>query len=250
MGMMAAVIALIVCTLLLTGRGDDSALEPDDVSLNAPIDRVAETSSATHMSPMMQPPLVIDALSPRVLEVPSFGSFVETDGTISLTSALEDVPSHPVSPPTIVWPHELFASSMVGGLSGCGDCTWLHSAGAGFHSVGFPGGGGARGVASGTGSRAGTAGVEDTRETLVARAAQAVVEVSSPSEDGNRGSSSFDPKDTAPPGYSNPPELPDLVSHGPGGRETVSVPEPSTIVLLGAGLAAMTGWKSKRKRRG
>jgi hypothetical protein len=252
LGMMAAVIAVIVCTLLLTRRGDDSTLEPNDVSPHAPIERIAATPPATRMSPLTQPSLLIDALAPPLLEVPSYGSFDETDGTTSLTSALEDVPSHPLSQPTLVWPHELFASNIVGGLSGCGDCTWLHSPGAGLHSVGFPGAGGRRGAASGTGSGLGTAGSEDTRETLDAQAVQTLVEVSSPSEDGNRGSSSFDSKDPAPPwGDSNSTELPDLVSHGPGSREAVSVPEPSTMVLLGAGAAAaMTGWRSRRKRRG
>jgi hypothetical protein len=230
--MMAAVIALIACTILLTRGRDDSNLEA--VPPPGGIKLTPASPMATDTWPHTRPPIPVDVLMPPSTSEPSSGLFSEIPGSISIDS-LQDLPFNPVFDATHDWPNELFAQNFESGLPGCLDCASLHSAVGGFRSSGFFGGGGG-GVSSGGGTwvGSGAAGPGDIPESLDAHAAEGVRALGSRGGLGmNQGSSDS------------------WVSQRSAGQQAVSVPEPSTMVLLGTGVAAaLVRRRFTEKRRG
>lgn len=250
LGMMAAVIVLIVCAVLLTRARNDSNVGPGPVPLDVAIEQIAASPSVLHTSPVRRPsvPIPVDVFTPSSLKSP-FGLSGVMPGLPSLTITPDNLPSQLVSDLPLDWPHELLAQNI--GPLGCSDCTALHSSFSGFRSGGYAGGGGVGGsTGAGAGGGSGAAAPGEFLENLDTTPLESLFNPGSPNGPSeNQGSSG---SEGAPPGEPNRNGSPNhLVSYGPPGQEPVSVPEPSTMVLLGMSVAAaLAGRGFTGKRRG
>ena len=279
LGMMAVVTVLIVCTVLLTRPGDDTILVPDPVLVVDAIEPDASTPLLTDGALSQEVSLDVP---PSSLEPSTVAPFNEISGSMSFASpeglfpqALSDRMDEGSDPDELFVQDILagrFASDLLSGhlapdlLSGpfeCRDCTPSHSSVDGFRSGGSAGAGGVGGVggvgaAGGGGSAWATGGPGDIPEDLSAEFERALFELSSSiSGGGDQGGSDSGVSDSGvsalkmpSPDERNMRESPDLVASNDGASGPVSVPEPSTMALLGTGLAASMmrrGWARTRR---
>lgn len=242
---MAAVIALVVWAFLRSPEADDGILAP--VPLDATIKQVAVPRSATHTS-LSRPSISLDAITGTSSDLSPFGLLDDISGLRSPIDSLEALLSHPLSDATLDWPNALFAQNIDTAPTGCVGCVGLFSSVGGFRPVGFSGGGGVSGAASGGSGAAGPGSVHDN---LYVEAVESLLEWNSTLGAGeNHGLSDWENSGQLP-SQPNTFQTPSLMADLPGGQPPLSVPEPSTMVLLatGAGGAVLRRGLA-RKRRG
>jgi hypothetical protein len=248
--MMAAALVLIVCAVLLT-PGDDSRLESGRVVTAIPPRAV--TPSVTRVSPSKRLPISIDIFTQSFPASSTFDLFDEFSGSSSI-NAMEDLSSQSLSDWMLEWsrPDGLLSQDILSGPFGCTDCASLHSSLAGGRSGSYSGGGGVGGSGFAGGlSGLRSAGLGDIPDDIATQSVQTLVALSSATGTyGDHGPSGLN-NSSPPPVERNRQESLNLVSPNPDGSAPVSVPEPSTMALLGIGIAAaMMKRGSTSKRRG